>query len=70
MAAGRLKSTQIPHITQEAISVVEGLSGRRVVASMSNNRIDPDLAVEIFALQRAPDGRQSDESLNGHERLR
>ncbi len=46
---------------REAISLVEGLSGRRVAAFMSNNYIDPDLAVEIFVLfhgnGREPDGK-------------
>jgi uncharacterized protein YbcI len=40
-------------IEQEAISLVEELSGRRVAAFMSTNHIDPDLAVEIFVLHRA-----------------
>lgn len=43
-------------MAQEAISLVEDLSGRRVTAFMSNNSIDPDLAVEIFVLQRTSDG--------------
>jgi uncharacterized protein YbcI len=57
-------------MAEEAISVVEELSGRRVMAFMSNNHIDPDLAVEIFVLQRAPNGRQSDEASDGRARLR
>jgi uncharacterized protein YbcI len=35
----------------EAIAAVEGLSGRTVAAFMSNNHIDPDLAVETFVLE-------------------
>jgi uncharacterized protein YbcI len=35
----------------DAISAVEELSGRQVVAFMSNNHIDPDLAVEVFILE-------------------
>jgi uncharacterized protein YbcI len=46
----------------EAISLVEELSGRRVTAFMSNNHIDPDLAVEIFMLQPAPDGLAREET--------
>jgi len=38
-------------MAEEAIGVVEALSGRQVAAFMSNNSIDPDLAVEIFALE-------------------
>ena len=34
----------------DAISLVEELTDREVVAFMSNNHIDPDLAVEIFVL--------------------
>jgi uncharacterized protein YbcI len=34
----------------DAISAVSELSGRQVVAFMSNNHIDPDLAVEVFIL--------------------
>jgi len=49
-------------MAQEAISVVEELSGRRVTAFMSNNHIDPDLAVEIFVLQPAPNGREREET--------
>jgi len=45
-------------MAQEAISLVEDLSGRHVTAFMSNNSIDPDLAVEIFVLQRTSDGRE------------
>ncbi len=40
-------------IQAEAISVVQELSGRRVVAFMSTNHIDPDLAVEVFILEPA-----------------
>jgi hypothetical protein len=33
---------------------VEALTGRRVIAFMSDNHVDPDLAIECFQL--APDG--------------
>jgi len=49
-------------MAQEAISIVEELSGRRVTAFMSSNHIDPDLAVEIFVLQPAPNGREREET--------
>jgi uncharacterized protein YbcI len=52
---------------EEAITAIESLSGRHVTAFMSNNHIDPDLAVETFVLaprsdpERAyPVGDQSD----------
>ena len=35
---------------KEAVDMVERLSGRSVAAFMSNNHIDPDLAVETFVL--------------------
>jgi uncharacterized protein YbcI len=38
---------------EEMTSRVEELTGRRVVGFMSDNHIDPDLAVEVFVLERA-----------------
>jgi uncharacterized protein YbcI len=35
----------------EAVKSVERITGRTVVAFMSNNHIDPDLAVETFVLE-------------------
>ncbi|MEO6858788.1 MAG: Na-translocating system protein MpsC family protein [Solirubrobacteraceae bacterium] len=35
----------------DAIGAIQDLSGRRVVAFMSSNHIDPDLAVEVFILE-------------------
>jgi uncharacterized protein YbcI len=35
----------------ELIAAVEGAVGRKVIAFMSQNHIDPDLAVEVFILQ-------------------
>ncbi len=48
-----IRSAYQDTMEQEAISVVEELSGRRVSAFMSTNHIDPDLAVEIFVLHRS-----------------
>ncbi|MDQ6835005.1 MAG: DUF2294 domain-containing protein [Actinomycetota bacterium] len=50
----------------EAISAVQGLSGRRVVAFMSNNHIDPDLAVEVFILEPAKSEILEDHRVDGH----
>ena len=36
---------------QDLIGIVERETGRKVVASMSDIHIDPDLAAEIFALE-------------------
>lgn len=46
-------------MAQEAIGIVEALSGRKVAAFMSSQHIDPDLAVETFVLQRAPHNHES-----------
>lgn len=34
---------------------IEGLTGRKVIGFMSDNHIDPDLAVEVFVLEPVPD---------------
>ena len=34
---------------------IEELTGRKVVGFMSDNHIDPDLAVEVFVLEPLPD---------------
>jgi uncharacterized protein YbcI len=39
----------------ECVAGVETLTGRRVLAFMSANHVDPDLAAEIFVLEPAPD---------------
>jgi uncharacterized protein YbcI len=39
----------------ELVSDIERLTGRSVVAFMSDNHVDPDMAVEVFCL--APDGK-------------
>jgi uncharacterized protein YbcI len=39
----------------EAIGLVEGLSGRRVVAFLSDHAIDPDYAAEVFVLASGED---------------
>src|SRR5947209_2866573 len=53
-------------IQGEAISAVQELSGRRVVAFMSNNHIDPDLAVEVFILEPADSEPLEDQRFDGH----
>jgi uncharacterized protein YbcI len=46
----------------QAIATVEGLSGRTVIAFMSNNHIAPDLAVETFVLVPPPGEETTDGS--------
>jgi uncharacterized protein YbcI len=58
----RIRSTYQETMAEEAISLVEEISGRRVAAFMSNNHIDPDLAVEIFILHPAPEVRRRGEA--------
>jgi hypothetical protein len=45
---------------------VQELSGRRVVAFMSNNHIDPDLAVEVFILEPARGDILVEQRVDGH----
>jgi uncharacterized protein YbcI len=42
---------------EEAIAKIEELTGRKVMAFMSANHIDPDLAAELFVLE--PDGQEA-----------
>jgi uncharacterized protein YbcI len=39
---------------EDLVAIVEGELDRKVVAFMSQNHIDPDLAIEVFVLE--PDG--------------
>jgi uncharacterized protein YbcI len=41
---------------EEMSSKVEDLTGRRVVGFLSDSHIDPDIAVEVFMLERLPEG--------------
>jgi hypothetical protein len=50
--------TTIRHLYQETmraafIEAVERLSGRKVIAFISGNHADPDIATELFVLDRA-----------------
>jgi uncharacterized protein YbcI len=41
---------------------IEALTGRQVIGFMSDNHIDPDLAVEVFVLEPLPQDNESRES--------
>ena len=41
-------------LRDEAITEIQRLTGRKVTAFMSQNHIDPDIAVELFVLQPTP----------------
>ena len=45
------RSTMQKIMRADAVAAVESLSGRTVTAFMSNNHIDPDVAVETFVLK-------------------
>jgi uncharacterized protein YbcI len=47
-------------LREEAVATVEDISGRRVIAFMSENHIAPDLAVETFVLE--PKSKESQAS--------
>jgi uncharacterized protein YbcI len=53
-------------IQAEAIKAVQELSGRNVVAFMSNNHIAPDPAVEVFVLEPAGSALHGDQHVDGH----
>ena len=40
---------------EQMSSKVEELTGRKVVGFLSDNHYDPDLAVEVFVLERLPE---------------
>ena len=42
----------------DLVAIVERQLGRRVIAFMSQNHIDPDLAVEVFVLEPAEAGKR------------
>ena len=44
---------------------IEQLTGRKVIGFMSDNHIDPDLAVEVFVLaHRSPLRRRAEEAMS------
>lgn len=49
----------------DAITSVQEISHRRVLAFMSNNHIDPDLAVEVFVLEPVETNGGSGQGHNG-----
>jgi len=42
-------------MTEECSEAVEEITGRKVIAFMSANHVEPDLAAEIFILEPARD---------------
>ncbi len=54
---------------KDLVALVEGETGRKVIAFLSDNHIDPDIAVEAFVLERkqgpGSDGASSDGVAHG-----
>jgi uncharacterized protein YbcI len=40
---------------EDLVAAVEMLTERKVIAFMSSNHIDPDMAIEVFVLEPLPD---------------
>lgn len=56
---------ELRHRFQEAmrddlIAAVESATGRKVIAFMSDNHVEPDMAAEVFVLEPQPDGQGDD----------
>lgn len=45
---------------EDLVRIVERNLDRKVIAFMSQNHIDPDVAVEVFILEPGEDGEQAD----------
>jgi len=43
-------------MSEDAINAVEAVTGRKVIAFMSDNHLDPDIAAEVFLLAPAEAG--------------
>jgi uncharacterized protein YbcI len=59
------------HLYQQTMAedfkaAVERLTGRKVVAFISGNHVDPDIAVELFILDGAPGGIDPRSAASGH----
>jgi uncharacterized protein YbcI len=50
---------------EDLVAVVEQISGRKVIAFLSDNHIDPDIAVESFVLEPRPGPDSGDGSSGG-----
>jgi uncharacterized protein YbcI len=50
----------------DLIAVVETNMGRKVIAFMSDNHVDPDMAAEVFVLEPLPAGESDDRQPTNH----
>jgi uncharacterized protein YbcI len=51
---------------QDLVAAVERATGRKVIAFLSDNHIEPDIAVETFVLQPVAETDQATQSSDGH----
>lgn len=49
----RMRSLYQKNMVPELKKSIEEITGRRVTASMSDNHVEPDMAVEVFILDRS-----------------
>ena len=47
----RMRKAYQATMRQELVDAVEQITGRQVIAFLSDNHIDPDIAVEVFILE-------------------
>ncbi len=52
---------------QEASAAIKELTGRQVIAFMSDNHIDPDVAVEVFLLESPAEPVDGAPTVHAHE---
>ena len=50
---------------KDLVAIVEGVTERKVIAFMSTNHIDPDMAAEVFVLEAQEEAKTSEEEASG-----
>jgi uncharacterized protein YbcI len=60
-----MRRTYQDTMRDELVEIVERLTGRKVAAFMSDNHVDPDVAVETFVLELRQDGRDRKDGKGG-----
>jgi uncharacterized protein YbcI len=49
-------------LREDLVGIVETHTGRKVIAFMSDNHMDPDVAAEVFVLESQPEAAEPDSS--------
>jgi uncharacterized protein YbcI len=63
----RLRRKVQATMSEDAVEAVEAITGRQVIAFMSDNHLEPDVAAEVFLLAREEgDGGPSAREGDGH----